>query len=129
MPCRFSELVTGPYPEFPTDLHPVIAPLLALSEGGRITEGVWPERFAYLTELSRFGVKYNRFSSGAEIIPSTLIPAKAFATDLRDGAALLICALSVKGESVIDSCELIKRGYADLPFKLSRVGASIIENN
>jgi len=125
----FAELTTGPYPDFPTDLQPQIAPLMALGGGGRITEGVWRERFSYLTELSKFGVSYRRFDGGAEIYPSRLTSAACTATDLRGGAALLIAALSAKGESVIESAELINRGYQDISSKLSRLGAYIKESN
>lgn len=123
----FAELLTGPYPEFPTDLQPQIAPLMALGCGGRITEGVWRERFSYLSELARFGVGYTRFDGGASIYPSRLTPAACTATDLRGGAALLIAALATAGESVISSSELIDRGYQDIVKKLSRLGARIKE--
>ena len=125
----YSELTTGPYPEFPTDLQPQMAPLIALGCGGRITERVWHERFSYLTELSRFGVRYSKYDGGAEIYPSRLTSAVCTATDLRGGAALLIAALSAKGESVIESADLIKRGYQDISNKLSRLGARIKEIN
>ena len=123
----FAELLTGPYPDFPTDLQPQMAPLLALGCGGRITEGVWHERFSYLAELSKFGVSYRRFDGGAEIYPSRLTAAVCTATDLRGGATLLIAALAAAGESVISSSELIDRGYQDVVPKLSRLGARIKE--
>ena len=123
----FAELSTGPYPDFPTDLQPQMAPLLALGCGGRITEGVWRERFSYLAELSKFGVSYRRFDGGAEIYPSRLTAAVCTATDLRGGATLLIAALAAPGESVISSSELIDRGYQDVVPKLSRLGARIKE--
>ena len=121
----FLEITTGPYPEFPTDLQPVVAPLLALSCGGRIVETVWPERFNYLTELSRFGLKFLRTGSAAQIFPSHLISANASCPDLRGGIALLIAALAANGKSIIDSSELIDRGYENIAEKLNRVGAMI----
>ncbi len=126
---RFSELFTGPYPEFPTDLQPVIAPLFSAFSGGSITDRVWSDRFAYLTELSKFGVKYSRFPSGAFIYPSALTPARVTATDLRGGAALLIAALTSKGESAVDRAELIGRGYSNITSKLSNIGADVKEIN
>ena len=122
---RFAEVVTGPYPEFPTDLQPQTAPLLALCSGGRIIERVWSERFSYLNELSKFGICYNRSPGEAVILPSNVSSANAECTDLRGGAALLISALSASGESVIERSELIARGYTDVVTKLSRVGAQI----
>lgn len=127
--CRFAELETGPYPSFPTDLQPQMAPIMAKFFGGSIVERVWRERFRYLDELSRLGVSYNRFDSGARIFSSVFTSGNATATDLRGGAALLIAALSAKGESVIDSAEIIRRGYADLVSKLALIGAKIKEVN
>ena len=122
-------IVTGPYPGFPTDLQPQIAPLLARFCGGRITERVWSGRFGYLSELELFGVRCDICESSALIYPSTLRSASAKAIDLRGGAALLMCALFAEGESVIDSAQIIKRGYSDIVYKLKKLGADIAEIN
>ena len=61
------------------------------------------------------------------IKPSHLRPANTVAPDLRGGAALLIAALVAKGESRIDSAEIIKRGYENVINKLRQVGADIYE--
>lgn len=120
-------VTTSPYPGFPTDLQPQTAPLMALFSGGVITELVWRSRFGYLGELARFGLKYELDGNVARIFPSTLHPAEATAIDLRAGAALLIAALSVDGESVIYSSEVIRRGYSDIVKKLRSLGAEIEE--
>ena len=122
-----ADIVTAPYPAFPTDLQPQTAPLLATCCGGKITEGVWRNRFGYLDELSKFGVRFLRGDGYAEILKSTITPSKAKAPDLRGGAALLLCALSADGESVIENSEIIKRGYGNITEKLRRVGADIEE--
>lgn len=121
------DIVTAPYPSFPTDLQPVTAPLLAAFCGGRITEGVWQNRFGYLSELSRFGLIYKACSGYADVLPSILKSASATAPDLRGGMALVITALACNGESRISSAELIKRGYTDIVGKLRHVGADISE--
>ena len=123
----FLSVVAEPYPGFPTDLQPVTAPLMARFFGGRITERVWNARFGYLSELEKFGVRYDRCEGGAVVRPSELHSAQAKAPDLRGGAALLMCALSARGESVIDSAEIIKRGYSDVLNKLRQIGAEIKE--
>ena len=123
----FLSIVTEPYPGFPTDLQPVTAPLMTRFFGGRITENVWKARFGYLSELEKFGVNYERCEGGAVIRPSNLRCAKARAPDLRGGAALLMCALAARGESVIDSAEIIKRGYSDILSKLRLIGAEVLE--
>lgn len=126
----FSEsanIITAPYPAFPTDLQPQMAPLLANFLGGRITEGVWHNRFGYLSELSKFGILYKAFDGSADILHSEIRAANATAPDLRGGMALVITALACDGESVISGAELIKRGYADVVGKLRRIGADIKE--
>ncbi len=120
-------ITTAPYPAFPTDLQPQMAPLLARFFGGRITEGVWRNRFGYLSELSRFGIVYDAFDGYSDVKPSKIKAARAVAPDLRGGMALVIAALACEGESVIFGAELIKRGYADIVGKLRGVGADITE--
>ena len=124
---EFLNIIAEPYPAFPSDLQPQMAPLLASFAGGTITEKVWKGRFGYLAELSRFGVDYELCSSRALIRKSRIKSAKANAPDLRGGAALMMCALYAKGESVIDNTEIIKRGYCDIVGKLRNIGADIEE--
>ena len=123
----FINIITEPYPGFPTDLQPQTAPLLASSFGGRITERVWQKRFGYLAQLEKFGVRYELCQNSALIRPSRLRSAIADAPDLRAGAALLMCALATEGESVINNSEIIKRGYSDIVKKLRLIGAEIYE--
>lgn len=124
--CDRVNIETAPYPAFPTDLQPLMAPLLASSFGGTIKETVWQRRFGYLDELAKFGISFNIFDGYAEINKSQIRPAKAKAPDLRGGAALLLAALYAEGESIIEDSEIIKRGYSDVVNKLRAVGADII---
>jgi len=124
----FTDVVTGPYPDFPTDLQPQMAPLLSCFFGGKITEKVWKGRFGYLSELEKFGLNYKLCGSSAIIFPSKLHAAIAKAPDLRGGAAVLMCALFSKGESIVSSAEIIKRGYSDIVNKLRLLGADIEES-
>ena len=120
---------TAPYPGFPTDLQPQLAPLLAAFFGGKIREGVWRARFGYLRELEKFGVKYELLPSEAIIYPSRFNSAEVTAPDLRGGAALVIAALASEGESIINSADVIGRGYENIVKKLLCVGADIEERN
>ena len=117
-------IVTAPYPGFPTDLQPVTAPLLSFS-GGRITDTVWKGRVGYLSELARLGVRSRIACGVAEIFPSELKCAEVTAPDLRGGMALMIAALAADGESVIERGELLLRGYERLTEKLTRLGAEV----
>lgn len=126
---EYMEIHTAPYPSFPTDLQPQMAPLMALFRGGKITEGVWTSRFGYLSQLAEFGIRYERRANSALIYPSDIRAASAPAPDLRGGAAMLIAALIADGESVISSAETIGRGYENIVKKLRAVGADIEERN
>ena len=114
-----------PYPGFPTDLQPTLAPLMALGSGGDITDTVWPTRFGYLDILADFGIKYALSANCAQIYPSKIRSAKVTAPDLRGGAACLIAALCAEGRSEIYSAEIILRGYENLTEKLRHLGADI----
>ena len=118
-------VTTGPYPDFPTDLQPLIAPLMAKGCGGYIRDTVWPERFGYLDTLGAQGLCFARSGNEAEIYPSSFIPASVSAPDLRGGAASLIAALVSKGITRISGAEIIDRGYDSLADKLSGLGARV----
>ena len=121
---RYSSVEALPYPGFPTDLQPVIAPVMA-AHGGDITDSVWPSRFGYLRALSEFGIESRLENKRAYILPSRLHRGRAFAPDLRGGMACLIAALSTDGESEIHSAENLLRGYENLEKKLCALGAEI----
>ena len=120
-------IVTEPYPGYPTDLQPQIAPLLAIGCGGTLTENVWLSRFSYLSSLSPFGIKYDITGRRARIFPSKLRAAESYASDLRGGAAAVLTALSVRGESIINNSEKLSRGYADFVKTITTLGADIKE--
>ncbi len=118
------KIFASPYPGFPTDLQPLMAPLLSRC-GGIIADSVWPERFGYLASLGQMGLRYAGGQGNAKIEKSCLIPATVTAPDLRGGMALIIAALSVEGMSEVLSPEIILRGYDNLVEKLSSLGAKI----
>jgi UDP-N-acetylglucosamine 1-carboxyvinyltransferase len=126
-PLSAFDITTEPYPGFPTDLHPQCAALASVCNGkSSITETVFKNRFAYLQQLSKLGLKYIRTDDRVEIFGNTPFKCgKADSTDLRGGASLLIAALSAKGESIIGNSEFIERGYSDVVLKLSKLGADI----
>ena len=122
---RFFSVRAEPYPGFPTDLAPIVAPLMARFSGGRITDTVWPTRFGYLEALSSFGVNYSSEHGAATIRPSTLHSGVSSAPDLRGGMACLMTALATAGQSEIYSLDKILRGYEYLEMKLRALGADI----
>lgn len=121
----FTQVSAEPYPAFPTDLQPIAATVLATGAGGIIYDRVFPDRFGYLKELSRFGVGYVTGHGYSEILSSHIHSAESTAPDLRGGAACLICALAARGESSVYSPEMLLRGYENLENKLRQIGADI----
>ena len=121
-----ASIVAAPYPGFPTDLQPIIAPLMAVLCGGEITDTVWQSRFGYLEALSAFGVDYEINGNHAVITPSQIKSGKALSPDLRGGVACLLAALAAQGKSEILSAEIILRGYENLEEKLRALGADIL---
>ena len=123
---RTASITAAPYPGFPTDLHPQMAVLLSCADGGgQISDLVWDERFSYLGELEKMGLRASRFSHGVRIFGSHLHSATVASTDLRGGAALVTASLIAEGESRVLEEEVILRGYESLPSKLFSLGADI----
>ena len=122
---KYLSVTASPYPGFPTDLQPILAPLMAAGLGGMITDDVWPTRFGYLESLEPFKIKYDLDKNTARIYPSKIVSGISSATDLRGGMACLISALFAEGESEIYSAEVILRGYENLQEKLCNIGAEI----
>lgn len=122
-----TSIKTLPYPGFPTDMHPQMTALLCLANGiSYINESVWDSRFSYVEELRRMGAKINIDGSVVTIEGgSPYTPAPVIATDLRGGVAVMIAALTCKGETEITEINLIERGYDDICGKLRGVGADI----
>lgn len=127
----FKRLTTMPYPGFPTDSQAVLAAAAATARGTSvICENIFENRFRYTCQLQRFGCDI-AVSGKTEVIRGvpTLHGAKAEATDLRGGAALVVAALAAAGISTISEIHHITRGYEDLPTVLTAVGANIKRTN
>ncbi len=122
-------LETGPYPAFPTDLHPQMAALMAVggrSDGqGSVTEAVFANRFQYLSELGKMGALYRVEGNTVTLTPAPLHPATVTSPDLRGGAALLVAALATRGRTELLRAETIGRGYEHVEKKLTLLGADV----
>jgi UDP-N-acetylglucosamine 1-carboxyvinyltransferase len=120
-------LKTMYYPGFPTDLQPQMTALLSRAEGtSYVTEAVFPNRFQYVDQLMRLGVKIKIEGRMAVVEgPARLTGAEVIATDLRAGASLVVAALASTGITKISNIHYVDRGYQDLERKLSSLGANI----
>lgn len=121
------KVTTGPYPEFPTDMQPLLmAALLKASGRTDIVENVFDSRFGHAKELARFGADITVDGRCACVWGvKSLHGAVVSAGDLRGGAAMLISALSAEGESLVVDSGHIARGYEHLDNKLRYLGADI----
>jgi UDP-N-acetylglucosamine 1-carboxyvinyltransferase len=121
------DLVTLPYPGFPTDLQPQIMALLASADGTSIvTENVFESRFMFVDELNRMGADIRTEGHHAVIRGvDRLSAAPVRALDIRAGAAMVIAALAADGVTEIEDMYHVDRGYQDFETKLSRLGAAV----
>jgi len=115
------------YPGFPTDSGPIIIAMLAKAKGTSFfVENIFENRFRYVDELKRLGAKIETHDKTAVIKGvEEFSGANCKCTDLRGGAALVIAGLAAKGETVIEDIKHIERGYEDIVYFLSQLGADI----
>ncbi|MCD6548940.1 MAG: UDP-N-acetylglucosamine 1-carboxyvinyltransferase [Thermodesulfobacterium sp.] len=120
-------VMTAPYPGFPTDLQPFFAVLLTQAEGiSFVTENIFENRFLYVFELNRMGADIKVEEKTAIIKgPTPLTGSPVKATDLRAGAALVLAGLCAENTTTVYNIQLIERGYENFVKKLSGVGADI----
>ena len=120
------DIITEPYPGFPTDMQPIITPLLVMADGvSTIKETIFERRFNHVTELIKMGadmkIKDNElFIKG----PSKLKGTKVEALDLRAGGSLMLAGLVAEGQTIIAGAHQIFRGYENPLAKLRKVGAN-----
>jgi UDP-N-acetylglucosamine 1-carboxyvinyltransferase len=121
------DIFTAPYPGINSDMQPLLAVFAAFAKGGStITDTRFTERFQYADQLKKLGVDIAVFGNCAIVRGGKkLSGAKMKALDIRGGAALVVAALGAHGTSVVDSVEVIDRGYERLEEKLSAIGADI----
>jgi UDP-N-acetylglucosamine 1-carboxyvinyltransferase len=125
---RGVDVVTDPFPAFSTDLQPVAAALLATAEGeSRIEETVYDRRLQYAHELMKMGASIELPDSRHAVIHGVerLRGAAVEGCNIRDGAALVVAALSAHGESIVSGRQFVARGYEDFEGKLRSLGAEI----
>jgi UDP-N-acetylglucosamine 1-carboxyvinyltransferase len=124
---RAVDVVTLPYPGFPTDL---LAPAIALgtvSDGASmVTENVFDARFMFVNELARLGADARTDGHHAVVRGKRqLSGAPVRATDIRAGAALVLAGLCADGVTEVADVHHIDRGYPDFVPQLQSLGADV----
>ncbi|PSO52920.1 MAG: UDP-N-acetylglucosamine 1-carboxyvinyltransferase [Actinobacteria bacterium QS_5_72_10] len=126
-PLRAVDVVTLPFPGFPTDLQAAFLVLLSQAQGtSMLTENVFDGRFRVVDQLVAMGADVSVEAHHAIVRgPCRLEGARVAAPDLRAGAALVLAGLVADGPTVVTQAHHIERGYADLPGKLAALGAGV----
>jgi UDP-N-acetylglucosamine 1-carboxyvinyltransferase len=121
------DVMTEPYPGYPTDLQAQFMALMATARGASmITETIFENRFMHVPELGRMGANINVHGASAMVrgVPR-LTGAPVMATDLRASVSLVVAGLVAEGETLINRVYHLDRGYERLEDKLSACGARI----
>jgi UDP-N-acetylglucosamine 1-carboxyvinyltransferase len=120
-------VITQPFPGFPTDMQAQMIAVCALAGGTSVIEDtIYFDRFTHVPELARMGARIELKGNVAVVKGvDRLYGAQVMATDLRASASLVIAALAAEGETLIDRIYHLDRGYEALEKKLGALGAKI----
>jgi UDP-N-acetylglucosamine 1-carboxyvinyltransferase len=124
---RPADVITSPFPGFPTDMQAQLMTLLGLADGqSRVTETIFDNRFMHAAELKRMGASIET-EGGTAIVRgvSAYQGARVMASDLRASAALVLAGLSARGRTEVARVYHLDRGYERLEDKLRALGARI----
>lgn len=124
---RAVDVVTEPFPGFPTDLQAQMMALMCTAEGVAVLEEkIFENRFMHAPELMRMGAQIDVHGGHATVTGvARLKGARVMATDLRASVSLILAALAAEGETVVSRVYHLDRGYERVEEKLRAVGALI----
>ena len=125
---RAVDVVTLPYPGFPTDLQPMAIAMNAIADGvAFVTENIFEGRFMFIDELVRLGGDVRTDGHHAIVRGrETLSGAPVRATDIRAGAALVLAGLVADGTTTVSDVFHVDRGYQQFVEALQSLGAPIV---
>ena len=121
------DVMTEPFPGFPTDLQAQMMALMTVAQGASmITETIFENRFMHVPELARLGANITVHGSSALVRGvSELVGAPVMATDLRASVSLVLAGLAARGDTILNRVYHLDRGYEGLERKLAACGAEI----
>lgn len=128
---RAIDVITQPYPGFPTDLQAQFMALLCVAEGtGVITDTIYADRFTHVPELVRLGAEIRLRNNAATVSGvAALSGAQVISTDIRASSALVLAGLVARGETLVHRVYHIDRGYERIEERLRGLGADIERYN
>ena len=120
-------VITKPYPGFPTDLQAQLMVLLTQVNGiSKIKEDIFENRFMHVPELKRMGALIEIKNKTAIIKgPVQLTGAEVMATDLRASVSLVLAGLVAEKRTIINRIYHLDRGYEFLENKLKNCKAEV----
>ena len=120
-------LITKPFPGFPTDLQAQFMVLMTQANGvSQIKENIFENRFMHVPELKRMGAKIEIRNKTALIQgPTKLNGAEVMATDLRASVSLVLAGLIANNRTIVNRIYHLDRGYEYLEKKLKKCKAEI----
>lgn len=121
------DVVTEPFPGFPTDLQAQMMAALTTADGVSVLEEkIFENRFMHAPELMRMGAQIEVHGGTATVTGvDTLKGAPVMATDLRASVSLILAAMAAEGETLVKRVYHLDRGYERVEDKLSQIGAHI----
>ena len=122
-----ANIITEPYPGFPTDMQAQMCSLFATTPGlSVVKDTIFPQRFMHASEMKRMGANI-QVDDGTAVINGVnqLSAAPVMASDLRASAALVLSGLTATGQTEITRVYHIDRGYEHIDDKLAALGARI----
>jgi UDP-N-acetylglucosamine 1-carboxyvinyltransferase len=121
------DVMTEPFPGFPTDLQAQFMALMTAASGAAmITETIFENRFMHVPELCRMGASINVHGASAMVRGvKRLTGAPVMATDLRASVSLVLAGLAADGDTILNRVYHLDRGYERLVEKLGACGAEI----
>jgi len=124
---RAVDVVTAPFPGFPTDLQAQMMALLCTADGTSVLEErIFENRFMHAPELMRMGAQIEVQGGTARVTGvEKLRGAPVMATDLRASVSLILAGLAAEGETVVSRVYHLDRGYERVEEKLGACGARI----
>ncbi len=124
---RSVDVVTEPFPGFPTDLQAQMMALMCTAEGTSVLEErIFENRFMHAPELVRMGANIEVHGGTATVTGvERLKGAPVMATDLRASVSLILAGLAAEGETTVSRVYHLDRGYEHVVRKLEGVGAKI----
>ncbi len=122
-----TDMATGEFPGFPTDLQAQFMALMTTAEGvSSIEERIFENRFMHVPELARMGAQINTEGACAAVTGcEKLKGAPVMATDLRASVSLVLAGLVAEGQTELNRVYHLDRGYERLEEKLGACGAQI----